>query len=222
MCAYIIANVEKLKNALRLFITFFKIGLFTFGGGYAMLALIENECIEKKKWITNDEFLNCVAIAESTPGPIAINSATYVGYKVAGVTGAIFATLGVVLPSFVIILVISLFLDKLLAIEVIANAFRGIKVGVSLLIVTAGIKMFIKAEKKLLPLAIIFTTIVVMILIDIFAINFSSIFLILIGAIIGLSTYVINQYIQAKKAKTETITTNEEINKEDEDNEHIS
>ena len=94
--------MEKIKHALKLFLTFFKIGLFTFGGGYAMISLIENECIEKKKWITNEEFLNCVALAESTPGPIAINSATYIGYKVAGFLGSLFATLGVILPSFVI------------------------------------------------------------------------------------------------------------------------
>lgn len=205
--------MDKLKSALRLFLTFFKIGLFTFGGGYAMISLIENECIEKKKWITNEEFLNCVALAESTPGPIAINSATFIGYKVAGVLGSIFATLGVILPSFVIIFIISLFFNNLLEIQVIANAFAGIKVGVSLLIISAGIKLFIKAEKKPIPLIIIFATIVAMILIDVFSVNFSSIFLNLIGAAVGLTVYAINEY-KAKGAKKE----DEEVNKD----EHLS
>ncbi len=202
--------MDKLKSALKLFLTFFKIGLFTFGGGYAMISLIENECIEKKKWVSNEEFLNCVALAESTPGPIAINSATYIGYKVAGFLGSLFATLGVVLPSFIIIYIISLFFNNLLEIEIIANAFKGIKVGVSLLILSAGIKMFIKAEKKPIPLIIIFTTIVVMVLIDVFSWNFSSIFLILIGAVIGLSIYCINQY----RAKKNPALQNTEIKEE--------
>ena len=212
--------MEKFKQALKLFLTFFKIGLFTFGGGYAMISLIENECIEKKKWITNEEFLNCVALAESTPGPIAINSATYIGYKVAGVLGSIFTTLGVIIPSFVIIFLISLFFNDLLKIEVIANAFKGIKVGVSLLIISAGIKLFIKAEKKPLPLAIIFTTIVAMILIDVFSVNFSSIFLILIGAVVGLTIYAINQYREKKKMPKEEEKVEE--NKEVDNDEHLS
>ena len=186
-----------------------------------MISLIENECIEKKKWITNEEFLNCVALAESTPGPIAINSATYIGYKVAGFLGSLFATLGVIIPSFVIIFFISLFFNNLLEIEVIANAFNGIKVGVSLLIIQAGIKMFIKAEKKPLPLIIIFTTIVAMILIDVFALNFSTIFLILIGAFVGLLVYAITQY--KEKQKTPTLDTpKEEETKEVDDSEHLS
>ena len=216
--------MEKFKKALKLFLTFFKIGLFTFGGGYAMISLIENECIEKKKWITNEEFLNCVALAESTPGPIAINSATFIGYKVAGFVGSLFATLGVVLPSFVIIFLISLFFNNLLEIEVIANAFKGIKVGVSLLIISAGIKMFIKAEKKPIPLIIIFTTIVAMILIDVFSVNFSSIFLILIGAVVGLTIYAINQY-RDKKLKKEEEPLQQESNldkKEVNEDEHLS
>ena len=213
--------MNKFKQALKLFLAFFKIGLFTFGGGYAMISLIENECVEKKKWITNEEFLNCVALAESTPGPIAINSATFIGYKVAGVLGSAFATLGVVVPSFVIIFLISLFFNDLLEIEVIANAFKGIKVGVSLLIISAGIKLFIKAEKKPIPLIIIFTTIVAMILIDVFSVNFSSIFLILIGAVVGLVVYCINQYKEKNKKNIEPLAPIEE-NKEVDNDEHLS
>ena len=103
---------DKLKRALSLFATFFKIGLFTFGGGYAMIPLIEKEIVDKKKWITGDDILEIFAISESTPGPIAINSATFVGYKTAGFLGALFATLGVVLPSFTIIFILSFFLEK--------------------------------------------------------------------------------------------------------------
>ena len=102
---------------MELFLIFAKIGLFTFGGGYAMISLIENNCVEKKKWITHDEMMNITVIAESTPGPIAINCATYVGYKKAGITGAIISTLGIVLPSFIIILLISALLKMLLKIN---------------------------------------------------------------------------------------------------------
>ena len=111
---------------LALFLTFAKIGLFTFGGGYAMIFMIENVCVEKKQWITHDEMMEITVIAESTPGPIAINAATYVGYKRGGIWGSVWATIGVVLPSFVIIYLISSVLDNFLEIVWIANAFRGI------------------------------------------------------------------------------------------------
>ena len=111
---------------LELFFTFAKIGMFTFGGGYAMISLIENICVENKKWITHDEMMTVAVIAESTPGPIAINCATYVGYKKGKLQGAIAATLGVVLPSFIIIYLISRFLNHFLEITQVANAFKGI------------------------------------------------------------------------------------------------
>ena len=101
--------MQKLKTLLRLFLTMLKIGLFTFGGGYVMLALLESELVTRKEWITKEDFLDMVAIAESTPGPIAVNAATYIGYRLAGVAGSAVATLGVCLPSFVIIFTISLF-----------------------------------------------------------------------------------------------------------------
>ena len=112
----------------ELFLTFAKIGLFTFGGGYAMIALIEDSCVEKKQWITHDEMMNVTVIAESTPGPIAINCATYVGYKQKGLAGAAAATAGMVLPSFCIIFLGSMFLDNFLEITWIAHAFRGIRI----------------------------------------------------------------------------------------------
>ena len=111
----------------ELFLTFVKIGLFTFGGGYAMTSVIEHICVEDKQWISHDDMMNITVIAESTPGPVAINCATFVGYKKKGIGGAIVATLGMLIPSFTIIFVISMFLDNFLEIGIIANAFKGIK-----------------------------------------------------------------------------------------------
>ena len=129
---------------LDLFLCFAKIGLFTFGGGYAMVALIENACVEEKKWITHDELMNVTVIAESTPGPIAINCATYVGYKQKGFWGAVAATVGVVLPSLIIIYLIALYFNKFLEISLIAHAFKGIKIAVGIIILDAGFNMFKK------------------------------------------------------------------------------
>ena len=133
---------------MELFFTFVKIGLFTFGGGYAMISMIENNCVEKKAWITHDEMMDVTVIAESTPGPIAINCATFIGYKKAGFLGALVATLGIVVPSFIVIFLISMFLDNFLEITIVANAFKGIKVGVGLLILDAAITMINKMQKK--------------------------------------------------------------------------
>ena len=135
------------KNILLdLFLTFLKIGLFTFGGGYAMISIIENVCVDTKKWITHDEMMNITVIAESTPGPIAINCATFVGYKQKGIIGGILATVGVVVPSFVIIYLISMFLDRFLEITIIANAFRGIQVAVGILIIRVALNMLRKSK----------------------------------------------------------------------------
>ncbi|MGO5329782.1 chromate transporter [Holdemanella porci] len=133
---------------MELFFTFVKIGLFTFGGGYAIISMIENNCVEKKAWITHDEMMDVTVIAESTPGPIAINCATFIGYKKAGFLGALVATLGIVVPSFIVIFLISMFLDNFLEITIVANAFKGIKVGVGLLILDAAITMINKMQKK--------------------------------------------------------------------------
>ena len=140
---------DKLKRCWVLFLTFFKIGAFTFGGGYAMIPLIQKEVVESKKWITDEDILDIFAIAESTPGPIAINSATFIGYKIAGVWGSFFATLGVVLPSFVIISVISLVLREFSEIQAVQFAFRGIRAGVLALIFKALISMYKQCPKYL-------------------------------------------------------------------------
>ena len=190
-----------MKKIIELFITFLKIGLFTFGGGYAMISIIEDNCVEKKKWITHEEMMNVTVIAESTPGPIAINCATFVGYKVAGMMGAIFTTLGVVLPSFIIILIISFFLDNFLEITVIANAFMGIKVAVGILIFSAGITMLKKMKKKLLPRVIMVCSFVVMFLINLFVWSFSSINMLLIAAVISLICFVLQDTKKEGKAE---------------------
>ena len=175
-----------------LFRTFAKIGLFTFGGGYAMISLIENSCVEKKGWITHDEMMNVTVIAESTPGPIAINCATFVGYKQKGLIGAIAATIGMVLPSFCIIFLISMFLDNFLELTIIANAFKGIKIAVGILILDAAITMIKKMHKKKLPRAIMICSCIVMLCINIFAWNFSSISLMLIAAVVSLTVFILN------------------------------
>ena len=175
---------------LDLFLTFAKVGLFTFGGGYAMISLIENSCVEKKGWFTHDEMMNVTVIAESTPGPIAINCATFVGYKQKGMIGAIAATIGMVLPSFCIIFLISMFLDNFLEIAWIAHAFMGIKIAVGILILDAAIKMIRKMQKKPIPLTIMACVFLAMLLIDIFALHVSSITLMLIAAVISLAIFL--------------------------------
>ena len=176
---------------LRLFLTMFKIGLFTFGGGYAMIAVFENEFISNKKWIEHEEFTDLIAIAESTPGPIAINSATYIGYKVAGFWGSFFATLGMVLPSLMIIFCISLVFEKFLAIELVGKAFKGIQACVAFLILSAGVKMFLKSKKNLFSVTLFTLVNIAVILLALFSIKFSSVYYILIGALVGLFAYVI-------------------------------
>ncbi len=177
----------------RLFFTFLKIGAFTFGGGYAMIALLETEFIDRRKWMTREEFLDMVAIAESTPGPVAINSATYIGYKIAGVAGAALSTLAVSLPSFVTIYLISLFFDRFLALEWVARAFRGIQVCVVYLILTAGLDMLKSLHRDALNLAIFFCVFSVMTAFSILSVSFSSIFYILISGLVGLTAHFLRR-----------------------------
>ena len=177
---------------LDLFLTFAKIGLFTFGGGYAMIAMIENNCVERKKWISHDEMMNVTVVAESTPGPIAINCATFTGYKKAGFIGALVATVGMIVPSFTIIFLISMFLDDFLELTLIANAFKGIKIAVGILILDAALTMIKKMHKKMLPRAIMICSAVAMLCINLFSWNFSSISLMLIAAVVSLIIFVIH------------------------------
>ena len=183
---------------LDLFLTFAKIGLFTFGGGYAMISMIEDICVEKKKWITHDEMMNITVIAESTPGPKAINCATFIGYKQSGIIGALFTTFGIVLPSFVVIFIISIFLDSFLELTIIASAFKGIKIGVGILIVDAGITMVKKMKKKILSEVIMVCSLIAMLLINIFSLNFSSISLMVIAAMVSLIVFVVKNTSKEK------------------------
>ena len=185
--------MKKRNLLLPLFLTFAKIGCFTFGGGYAMISVISHECVDKRKWITHEDMAHVTVIAESTPGPIAINCATFVGYKQAGILGAIAATLGIVLPSFLCIWIISLFLDGFLEIPIVANAFLGIKIAVGILILDAGLTMLRKMKKTKLSLLLCITSLLALLAADIFALHFSTIALMLAGGFIGLLVQLLSR-----------------------------
>lgn len=178
------------KKLLTVFLTFLKIGAFTFGGGYAMLALLENEFVENKKWLSKDEFLDMIAISESTPGPIAVNSATFIGYKLCGLPGAILATVGACLPAFIIIYVISLFFDKFMSLTLVSKAFKGIQACVVFLILSAKIKMLKGLKKNAFNMIIFGIVSALFIAFSIFAVKFSSVFFILICGFIGYIAYL--------------------------------
>ena len=205
--------MKKLKTALLLFWTMFKIGLFTFGGGYAMIAILERELVERKKWLEHNDFLDLIAIAESTPGPIAINSATYIGYKKCGVIGSVFATLGVAMPSFIIIFLISLFYDAFIKIRAVKYAFNGIQACVCFLILSAGIKMFKKIKHTVFNIILLSLTILGVIAFTLFFPNlsFSSIYYILIGGLIGVITYLLCSFRKKENAKKEDKTDNKGV-----------
>ena len=189
-----------MKKHLNLFLTMLKIGLFTFGGGYAMIALLENEFVSKRKWIERDEFLDMVAIAESTPGPIAINAATYIGYKMLGILGSLTATVAVCIPSFIIIYAISLFFDTFLSFTLVSYAFRGIQVCVIWLILSAGLKMLTQMKKTPFNIGILSVVITCMVAFSVFSVSFSTIFYILISGSIGLFVYLVGLLRKRKEA----------------------
>ena len=191
--------MRKIKGYLSLFLTMLKIGLFTFGGGYAMIALLENEFVAKKKWLGKDEFLDIAAIAESTPGPIAINAATYIGYKNTGIIGSMIATLGICIPSFVIIYAISLFFDAFLSLTLVAYAFKGIQICVVYLILTAGLKMLKQMKKIVFNIIIISITLICMVVFSLFAVKFSTIFYILLSGACGVAVYLLGKIRKEKK-----------------------
>ena len=178
--------MKKAKEYMPLFLSMLKIGLFTFGGGYAMIALLENEFVSRKKWLDKDEFLDVAAIAESTPGPIAINASTYIGYKNAGVAGSVVATLGMCIPSFVISFVISLFFDAFLSLTYVAYAFQGIQVCVVYLILSAGLKMLKQMDRSPFNIIILVSTLVCMVTLSVCAVKFSTVFYILISGAAGI------------------------------------
>ena len=181
------------KKALQLFCVFFKIGAFTFGGGYAMIPLIQREAVENKGWISEDDIHDIIAIAESTPGPIAINSATFVGYRVAGVLGSACATFGVVLPSYLIISVIAYLLREFYEYRVVRYAFYGIRAGVLALIFKALYMMFKKTPREWAAYAIMAIAFLVSAFVDI-----NLIFVIIACAVFGL---VYSLIIEKRRSK---------------------
>lgn len=189
---------QEVKSLETLFFTFFKIGLFTFGGGYAMIALLEEEFIQRRKWLDKDEFLDMTAIAESTPGPVAINSATYLGYKLAKVPGAATATVAVCLPSFLIIYAISLFFEQFTRLTVIANAFKGIQVCVIYLIFSAGVRMLIALDKSPFATGVLAAVMLVMVGLSLAGVSVSSILLILLSGAAGVAAWLIGRRKEGK------------------------
>ena len=189
---------QEAKSLGTLFFTFFKIGLFTFGGGHAMIALLEEEFIQRRKWLDKDEFLDMTAIAESTPGPVAINSAPYLGYKLAKVPGAATATVAVCLPSFLIIYAISLFFEQFTQLTVIANAFKGIQVCVIYLIFSAGVRMLKALDKSPFATGVLAAVMLVMVGLSLAGVSVSSILLILLSGAAGVAAWLIGRRKEGK------------------------
>ena len=183
---------SNVKKILSLFLTFLKIGTFTFGGGYAMIPLIQREIVQKRKWITDDDILEITAIAESTPGPIAVNTATFVGYRICKFGGAFFSTLGVVLPSFLIIAAISYVLREFLHIKAVRYAFYGIRAGVLALILKALWTMY-----RQCPAKVISYTIAALALISVAFFKINVLFVLPACALIGL----ISSFAAARRKK---------------------
>ena len=192
------APAPKAQSLGTLFFAFFKIGLFTFGGGYAMIALLEEEFIQRRKWLDKDEFLDMAAIAESTPGPVAINSATYLGYKLAKVPGAATATVAVCLPSFLIIYAISLFFEQFTQLTVIANAFKGIQVCVIYLIFSAGVRMLQALDRSLFSSGVLLSVFLAMTSLSLAGISVSSILLILLSGAAGVAAWLLGRRKEGK------------------------
>jgi len=190
-----------MKKFFELFYVFFKLGLFTFGGGYAMIPQIKEQIVEKKKWLTSEEMLEIIAISESTPGPIAINMATFIGYRQKKILGSVMATLGVVLPSLIIIFIISLFFDAFLANKYVGYAFLGIKTCVAFLITKAGFEMFVKMKKNIFNCIIFSLIFILMIVFELLSVNFSSILFILSGGVISIIIYSLTSLKLKKELK---------------------
>ena len=185
---------------LDLLLAFMQIGLFSIGGGYAAMPLIQHQTIDVHSWLTMSEFADIMTISEMTPGPIAINSATFIGFKLVGFWGAFVAVVAVCIPSFVIIFIISLFYDEFMAFTPVQYAFEGIKVGIAILITSAGVGMMKKAKKDVFDWCVFVPALLMVTLFDIFNIDFSSVYLILIGIAIGIVYKLIVDFANKKKS----------------------
>ncbi len=176
-----------------LFLTFARIGCFTFGGGYAMIALMADACVDRKKWMTHDDMMDIIVIAESTPGPVSINCATFIGHRMGGMGGALAATCGAVLPSFLLIYLIASFLARFPEEGLFADAFRGIKIAVGVLILDAGIGMFRKTGRGLRSMAIMSCSFAAVAAANIFALPVSTVFVLLMAALAGLVLFALKK-----------------------------
>ena len=202
---------RKRVSLWQLFITFFKTGLFTFGGGYAMISILEEELVANKKWITTQDMLDMLVIAESTPGVIAVNTATSVGFRVRGVLGAIIATLGVVLPSFLIITALTFFLNEFSDNPWYQAAFTGIQACVTILIINAFVKLAKQVEKTWFSIVLLIAAFVVAVFTD-----FDVIFIILIGGVLGVVYTLIKGHVDSKKKKDlPPLAESERLNEEE-------
>lgn len=186
--------------AVQLFLSMMKIGCVAFGGGYAIIALLESEFVTKRQWIDHDEFMDVVAIAESTPGPIALNVATYIGYKLRGFFGATMATVGICVPSFVIMYLVSLFYEQFMEIRIIAAAFKGIQICMVYLIASAGLKMLKKMKKTVFNKTVYAVACVGMIGCSLLDIQISSVAFIFAAGLAGLTAFFVKTK-QEKEAK---------------------
>ena len=182
-----------------IFLSMLKIGCFAFGGGYAIIALLEKEFISKRNWIDHDEFMDVVSIAESTPGPIAINVATYIGYIQKGFVGAVVATVGMCIPSFVIMYIVSLFYERFMNIALVSAAFRGIQICVVYLIASAGLKMLKRMKKTPLNITVFSATFAGMVFCTLFELRISSVWFIIAAGVLGLLLF----FIKKSRAKGE-------------------
>ncbi len=189
--------MEKLKRLLQVFLTFMKIGVFTFGGGYAMIPLIQREVVDNHGWVKNEEVDDAFAICQSVPGSIAVNSATFVGYKVAGFWGAFFATIGVVIPSFVIIFIISGLMRQFSELRVVRYAFAGIRAGVLALILSALVSMYRQS-----PRGVVYYIIMAIAFLGAAFISGSTIYIILGAAVTGLvMTFIAGRRMRGGEGK---------------------
>lgn len=170
-----------MNELFDLFKTFFRIGGLTFGGGYSMLPMLEKEVVEQRQWATSEELLDYYAVGQATPGVIAVNTATFVGYKVRGRIGAFFATLGVVLPSFVIILIIASFLQNFAQYEIVGHAFSGVRVAVAVLVLDAIIKLWKNSVADKIGVAIFAVTFILGAFL-----NISPIYIVIGASVLGL------------------------------------
>lgn len=185
--------MKKQHILLELFWTFFKIGAVTFGGGLAMMPIMRREVVEKEHWVDDDDIIQILVISESTPGVFAVNAATFIGYKIGGFWGSVVATLGVVIPSFIIISIISLFIVQFKQLTLVSYAFYGIQAGVSILILRAAMKLSKKVHFNIFGVAIF----VASILIALFT-GFSVIYILVVSAILGLLYGFFNNIKEAK------------------------